>query len=82
MIAYLGDGGTKMTMGTNKLKLIRMCLDSIKKPLQLFISNAKFGVFITSGNVRMYLSKHYTQPSNNGMITINFLQIYKHKWKK
>lgn len=58
-----------MAMGTNKLKLVRMRLDSIKKPLQLFISNTKLGVFITSCNVRMYLNKYYTHPPNPRMIT-------------
>lgn len=58
-----------MAMGPDKLKLIRMRLDSIKKPLQLLISNAELGVFITGCNIRMYLNKYYSHSSKPRMIT-------------
>lgn len=46
-----------MAMGTHKLQLIWMCLYSIKKPLQLLISDPKLGILVSSGNVRMDLIK-------------------------
>lgn len=52
---YLCNGRPKMTMDADKFQLFRMCLDSVKKPLQLLISNPKFGVLVTSCNISMNL---------------------------
>ena len=57
LLKYLGDGGPKMAMSSHQLQLIRMCLYSIQEPLQLLISNTKFGVLVPSGNIRMDLRK-------------------------
>ena len=50
-MTYLGNGRPKMAMGPHKLQLIGMCLYSIKKPLQLLISNTKFGVLVPSSYI-------------------------------